>query len=103
MFSSSLPLDPAALRRTAAVVRLRRDVRDLPDLQADGLERTDRGLPAGAGTLHEDVDLAHAVLHRAACGGLSGQLRGERSRLARTLEAHLAGRGPGDDGTGRIG
>src|SRR3954447_12478097 len=103
MFSSSLPLDPAALRRTAAVVRLRRDVSDLPDLEAGGLERADRGLPAGAGALDEHVDLAHAVLHGPARGGLGRQLGRERGRLAGALEAHLAGRGPGDDRTGRVG
>src|SRR2546429_5628115 len=95
--------DPPALGRTATVVRLRRDVGDLPALQAHGLERTDRGLPAGAGALHEHVDLAHAVLHRPARGGLGGQLRGERGGLTGALEADLAGRGPGDDGPGGVG
>src|SRR6187551_267249 len=97
------PLDPATLGRTATVVRLRRDVGDLSDLEARGLQRTDGSFPAGAGALDEHVDLAHAVLHGPARGGLGGQLRGERSRLAGALEAHLAGRGPGDDRTGRVG
>src|SRR3954471_3890839 len=97
------PLDPTTLGGTASVVRLRRDVGDLADLQARGLQRTDGGLPAGTGALDEHVDLAHAVLHRPACSGLSGQLRGERGRLAGALEAHLTRGGPGDDRTGRVG
>src|ERR1043165_9139501 len=95
--------DPATLRWTAPVVRLRGHVRDLTDLEAHRLQRTDGGLPAGAGALDEHVDLAHAVLHRPARGGLGGQLRGERGRLAGALEAHLARGGPGDDRTGRVG
>src|SRR3954466_11290145 len=95
--------DPAPLRRAAAVVCDRGDVLDGADLEADRTQRTDRGLTAGAGTLHEHVDLAHAVLHRPASGGLGGHLRGERGRLAGALETHLAGRGPGDDRTGRVG
>src|SRR5919202_1792030 len=95
--------DPATLRRTAPVVRLRGHVRDLTDLEANGLQRTDGGLPTGAGALDEHVDLAHAVLHRPTRGGLGGQLRGERRRLARAFEAHLARGGPGDHRTGRVG
>src|SRR3712207_5062552 len=95
--------DPTTLRRAAPVVRLRRDIRDLPDLEARRLQRTDGGFPAGAGALDEHVDLAHAVFHGPTRGGLGGQLRGERGRLARALEAHLARRGPGDDSTGRVG
>src|SRR3954471_15521713 len=97
------PLDPTTLGGTASVVRLRRDVGDLADLQARGLQRTDGGLPAGTRALDEHVDLAHAVLHSPASGGLGGQLHGERSRLAGALEAHLARGGPGDDSTGRVG
>src|SRR3954470_1159018 len=99
----SLSLDPAPLGRTAAVVRLGGDVGDGADLEAGGLEGTDRGLPAGAGTLHEHVDLLHAVLGRLAGGALGGHLRGERRGLARALETDVAGGGPRDDGTVRIG
>src|SRR6185295_315948 len=86
----------AALRRTAAVVRGGGDVLDRADLEAGGLEGADRGLTAGAGTLDEHVHLAHAVLLRAAGGRLGGHLRGEGGRLARALEADVAGGGPGD-------
>src|SRR3954452_25061010 len=88
--------DSPPLRRAASVVGNWCHVGDRADLQADRLKRPDRGLAAGAGTLHEHVDLAHAVLLRAASGGLGRHLRGERRRLAGALEAHLAGARPGD-------
>src|SRR4051794_6763870 len=94
--SSLSPLDPAPLGRTAAVVRLRSDVGNGADLEAGSLQGTDRGLAAGAGTLDEHVDLLHAVFLRLAGGVLGGQLRGEGRRLARTLEAHVPRRRPGD-------
>src|SRR5918997_3367855 len=103
MSGYSLPLDPAPLGRTAAVVRLRGDVGDRADLEAGGLQRTDRGLPAGAGTLHEHVDLLHAVLGGLAGGVLGGHLGGERRGLARALETDVAGGGPRDHRTGRVG
>src|SRR5215212_7011785 len=94
--------DPAPLGRAAAVVGGRGDVLDGADLEADRTQRTDRGLTAGAGTLHEHVDLAHAVLHRPAPGSLGGHLRGERGGLARTLEADGARGCPRDDRAGRV-
>src|SRR5258706_286134 len=100
--SLSAASDQTTLRWAAPVVRLRRDVGDGPDLEARSGQRTDGRLPAGARTLHEDVNLAHAVLHGPAGGRLGGELRGERGRLARALEAHLAGGGPGDHRTGRV-
>src|SRR6478735_1662876 len=105
--SGSLPgygwSDAATLRRTAAVVRLGRHVLDRTDLEARGLQRTDRGLAARARALHEDVDLAHAVLLRTTSGGLGGELGGEGRRLARALEADLARRRGRDDGARRVG
>src|SRR3954470_24338861 len=95
--------DPPALRRTAAVVRHRGHVLDLPDLEAGGLQGADRGLAAGAGTLHEDVDLLHAVLLRLAGAVLGGHLRRERRRLARALEPDVPGRGPADHVALRVG
>src|SRR3954452_20194472 len=85
-----------ALRRTASVVGNRGYVADGADLEADGLQRADGGLAAGAGTLHEHVDLAHPVLLRAAGGRLGGHLRREGRRLAGALEADLPGAGPSD-------
>src|SRR5699024_8185606 len=68
-----------------------------------GLQRADGGLPAGAGALDEHVDLAHAVLHRLPGRVLGGHLGGERGGLARALETDVAGRGPADHRTGRVG
>src|SRR4051794_25053440 len=94
--SVSLPSDPAALGRPAAVVRLRGDVGDGADLEASGGQRTDRRLAARARGLHEHVDLLDAVLLRLAGGVLGGHLRSERGRLARALEADVAGARPRD-------
>src|SRR6201996_2931354 len=99
---SLTPSDPAPLRRPAAIVRNRGDVLNGANLQAGRLQGPDGGLAAGAGTLDEYVDLAHAVLHGTARGGFSGHLRGERRGLTRALEPHLPGRGPCDDGPGRV-
>src|SRR6266545_7268666 len=88
--------DPAPLGRAAAVVGDRGDVLDAGDLDAGVLDRADGGLTARARALHLHVDLADTVLHGPSGGGLGGHLRRERRRLARALEAHVAGRGPRD-------
>src|SRR3954468_7402401 len=100
---SSYLSNPSALRRAAAVVRNWGRVLNGADLEADSLQAPDGGLTAGAGTLHEHVDLAHAVLLRATRGRLGGHLRGERRRLPGALEAHLAGARPGDHVAQRVG
>src|SRR6476469_5086128 len=99
----SIGSDSPALGRAAAVVGRGRDVLDGADLEADRTQGPDRRLAARTRTLDEDVDLLHAVLHRAASGSLGGHLRGERGGLAGTLEADGAGRGPRDHRTGRVG
>src|SRR5438067_11730226 len=98
-----LLLDPAPLRRTAAVVRLRRDVGNGADLEAGGLQRPDGGLTARTRALDEHVDLLHAVLLRLAGGVPGGQLRGERGRPTRALEADMPRRRPGADLAPRLG
>src|SRR4051794_39219765 len=103
MSLSPLRLDPATLRRAATVVGLRGDVGDRADLEARGLQRTDRRLTSGAGALDEDVDLLHTVLGGLAGAVLRGHLGGERRRLARALEAHVTGRRPADDVAGGVG
>src|SRR5699024_1150271 len=95
--------DAAALGRAAPVVRLLRDVLDRPDLQAGGLQAADRSLSAAAGALDDHVDLAHAVLLGLARGRFGRHLGGERGGLTRYLQAELAGSGPGDPGSGRVG
>src|SRR5919108_811746 len=99
----ALPLDPPTLRRAAAVVRDRRDVGDGGHLQARGLERADRLLPPAAWSLHEDLDLAHAVLHRAARRQVRGLRSGERRALAGALEPDQAGAPPADDVAAEVG
>src|SRR4249919_1103125 len=89
--------DSAPLGRAAAVVRDGRDVGDGADFQAGSLQRADGLLATGARTLHVDLDLAHAVLHRAARGAVSRQGRGIRGALAGALEAGDAGGAPADD------
>src|SRR3954452_7491255 len=90
-------LDAAPLAGAAAVVGLRGNVLDARHLEAGGLERADRGLAAGAGTLHEDLDLLKALLDALAGSGVGRDLRGERRRLAGALEAGAAGGLPRDD------
>src|SRR5580765_6820513 len=89
-------LDAPPLLRADAVVRLRRHVADAEDLEAGGLERANRRLPTRARALDEDLDLLQAVLHALPRAGVGGDLRGERRRLARALEARGAGRLPRD-------
>src|SRR5712691_4234625 len=95
--------DPAPLGRAAAIVRNRGDVLDRANLQACRLQGADGGFPARPWTLHENVDLAHAVLHRTARGGLGGHLSGEWRRLTRTLESDLAGRCPRNNAAAGVG
>src|SRR5579859_1300717 len=85
----------AALRRTAAVVRNRRNVANQNNVQPRGGERADRGFAAGTGPLYAHFDALHAVLvARDARGRQRGLLRGVRRALARTLEADGAGGRP---------
>src|SRR5699024_10478249 len=95
--------DPAALGRTASVVRHRGDILDGADLQTGGLQRADRGLTTRARALDENGHLASAVLQSPASGGLGRDLSGVRGRLARTLEADLPGAGRRNHGTGGVG
>src|SRR6186997_3624417 len=91
-----LASDAAALAWPAAVVRHRRHILDPGDLQPGRGQGTDRRLTARTRALHEYIDLLQAVLLRGARGLLGGELRGERRRLARALEAHVAGARPAE-------
>src|SRR6478672_7265509 len=86
--------DAAALAWPAAVVRHRRHILDPGDLEPGRSQGTDRRLTARTRALHEHVDLLQAVLLRGARGLLGGELRSERRRLARALEANIAGARP---------
>src|SRR3954452_12965246 len=94
---SGTRLDAPPLAGAAAVVGLGRDVLDARDLEAGGLEGADGRLAPGTGALDGDLDFLQALLHALAGGGVGGDLRGERSRLARALEASAAGRLPRED------
>src|SRR2546430_8119666 len=78
-------------------------VLDRTDLKTGCLQRPDGGLPARTWALDEDIDLAHAVFHRPAGGGLRRHLRGVRRGLARSLEPDLTRGRPRDDIAGRVG
>src|ERR1019366_4292244 len=88
--------DAAPLARAAAVVCLRGDVLDAGHVETGGLQRADRRLAAGAGALDEDLDLLQPLLDALARRGVGRDLRGERRRLARALEAGTACGLPGD-------
>src|SRR5215203_5426477 len=96
-------LDATPLGRATAVVRYGRDVGDGAHLEAHRSERADRGLPSRAGSLDEDVDPLHAVLHRTSARGLGRHLGGIRGRLARSFEADRTGGSPSDHRARRVG
>src|SRR6187399_3760441 len=96
-------LDAASLGRAATVVRDWGDVGDGADLEAGGLEGADRLLAAGARTLHVDLDLAHAVLHRTLGRAVSRERRRVGRALAGALETGDAGRAPADDRAVEVG
>src|SRR5207249_3755293 len=60
-------------------------------------------LATGTRPLHVDLDLAHAVLHRATGGAIGRQRRGVGRALPRSLEAGHPGRAPADHGATEVG
>ena len=96
-------LDATTLARTATVVRDGRAILDAGNFQPCCLQRTDGGLAAGAGTLHEHGDLVQAVLHGRLRSGLGGHLRGKRGGFTGALETDRAGGLPGNDVALRVG
>src|SRR6476660_2220043 len=96
-------LDATPLGRAAAVVRDWGDIGDGADFESCRLERADRLLTAGAGTLDVDLDLAHAVLHRTLGRAVGREGRRIRCALAGTLETGDAGRAPADDRAVEVG
>ena len=89
--------DSPPLRGPATVVGDGGEIADEGDLETGRSERAQRRLAARAGALHVDAERAHAVLHRLVRGVFGGELRRERRRLARALEALHARRRPGND------
>src|SRR5258706_15326194 len=89
-----MTLDPATLRRTAAIVRNRRDVNDVGDLDAERIQRTHRGLATRTRALDAHFNGFDTVFLRRATGLFSSNLRGKRRGLARTAETGAAGSRP---------
>src|ERR1019366_226893 len=89
-------LHAPALSWTTTIVGLRRDVLDARHLKTRGLQRADRRLTARARPLDKHLHLLQSMLDALPGGRIGSHLRGERSRLARTLEARASGRLPRD-------
>src|SRR5581483_6633187 len=85
------------------IVRDRRYVADRRHREARGLQGAQRRLASRTRTGDLDLEGAHAVLHRLLGSVLGGNLRGERGRLARALEAVAARRRPCDRVALRVG
>src|SRR4051812_29402416 len=101
--------NPPALARTAAIVRDRRHVADRRDGEARRLQRAKRRFTARTGARNFRFQRAHAVFLRLLGNVFGRDLRGIGGRFARALEAHRAGRRPGNgvalrvgDGDGRV-
>src|ERR1700684_3041068 len=93
-FAMANLLDATLFGRTAAVMRNRRDVFDVGDLQPAAVQSTYRGFAAGTGAHDSHFDVLHAVLLSRGARALGGDLRRERRRLARTAVAAAAGGRP---------
>src|SRR6478735_446675 len=95
--------NPPALARTAAIVRDRGHVADRCDGEARRLQRTKRRFTARTGACNFHFQRAHAVFLRLLGNVFGRYLRRIGGRLARALEAHRAGRRPGNGVALRIG
>src|SRR6516162_7973523 len=83
-------LDPAPLRRPAAVVRYRSHVSDAGDFEPESIERAHGGFASGARTLDPYLQVLDAAFLRRPAGRFRCDLRRERSGLARALETGAA-------------
>jgi hypothetical protein len=82
--------DAALFRRTAAVVRNRRDIADDGDIESDGLHGADGGFTTRAWTFDANFDFLETVAHGLAAGILRGHLGGVGGAFARAFESTLA-------------
>lgn len=96
-------LDASSLRRSASVVRKRRDVDNALHFETRSLERSNRRLATTAGSANLDIDLLHSVLLSATACLFRRDLRGERRTLSRTLEVRRACRSSRDRVALRVG
>src|ERR1035441_5170658 len=94
--SSRLLLHSSLLRRTAAVVRNRRDVLDSADFNAGRGKRSDGGFAAGTRTADPHFDHPQPAFAAFIGGGERRLLGGEGSAFARPAKTQRAGAGPGD-------
>src|SRR5205823_5756203 len=92
--AARLESNSSTLRRTAAVVRYRRHVGDARDLHPERVQRAHRRFAAGPRTFDPHLQVAYAAFDGGAPRAFGGDLRGERRRLARALEAGAAGGRP---------
>src|SRR4051794_6023072 len=98
-----LNLHPAALRRTAAVVRNRSDVLDQTNFDTSGSQCANRRLTAGSRTADANFDAAQSVVTRLGGGIHRRLLRCEGSAFTRSAEPERAGTLPGKDITFLVG
>src|SRR6476620_3506559 len=91
------------LARPATVVRYRRHVADRGNRKASRLPRAQRRLTSRARARHLDFEGTHAVLLRLLGGIFCRDLGSVGRRLARALETHGPGRGPGNRVALRVG
>src|SRR6202171_1023846 len=88
-------LDPAPLRRPAAVVRHWCHVGNAGDLESERIQGAHRRLTSRPRALDPHLEVLNAALLRRLACRFGGDLRRERRRLARALEARAARRRPG--------
>src|SRR5690606_29184518 len=79
-------LNATFLGRTATVVRNRRHVGNVGDLESGVVQGAHGGLTTGARALDLNVQVLEAVFLRGDASFLSGDLRGERGALAGAAE-----------------
>src|SRR5258708_10910856 len=87
-------LNATLFGRTTAVMRNRRDVFDVGDLQPTAAQGTHRGFAPGTGAHYSHLYMLHTILLSRGARALGGNLRRERRRLARTPVAAAAGGRP---------
>src|SRR6202040_1025270 len=83
-------LNAALLGRTAAVMRNRRDVFNVGDLQTAAVQRTHRRFASRARAHHPHFAVFHTVFLRCRAGPFRRNLRREGRRFARTAIAAAA-------------
>src|ERR1700729_4077310 len=88
-------LNATLFGRTTAVMRNRRDVFDVGDLQPAAIQGPYCGFAAGTGAHDPNFHVLHAVLLSRGARTLGGNLRRERRGLARATIAAAAGGRPG--------